>query len=181
MSRFNHRCNLIINCSITCVSTYSMYLLYPFTSILHLFGVTWNGSSHSFPFFPNIPLFFYFKSVLLVDLHRHLFLLVLFLLCGCDYNQEMEIQKSTCYHSKYVLFQTPDLLSTFHVHLRSPVFVLHGCIRSAVLWCELAVWTVWRVQMVELGVCSPNSSESLSLFWGWGGLLQLPFPFFSLS
>lgn len=51
MSRFNHRCNLIINCSITCVSTYSMYLLYPFTSILHLFGVTWNGSSHSFSFF----------------------------------------------------------------------------------------------------------------------------------
>lgn len=85
-------------------------------------------------FFPLIFHFFiYFKSVLLVDLHRHLFLLVLFLLCGCDYNQGMEIQKSTCYHSKYVLFQTPDLLSTFHVHLRSPVFVLHGCIRRAVL------------------------------------------------
>lgn len=142
MSRFNHRCNLIINCSITCVSAYSMYLLYPVTSILHLFGVIGMVPAILSPFLILIiPLFFFFKfkNVLLVDLHRHLFLLVLFLLCGCDYNQEMEIQKSTCYHSKYVLFQTPDLLSTLHVHLRSPGFVLHGCIRRADPWRELAV------------------------------------------
>lgn len=121
-----------------------MYLLYPFTSILHLFGVTRNGSSHSFILISS-PRFFNLRLCLWFDLHRHLFLLVLFLLCGCDYNQEMEIQKSTCCHSKYGLFHPTDLLSAPHTHLRvSPVFVcllvclfVHGCTHGAVLRCEL--------------------------------------------
>lgn len=127
MSRFYHRCNLIIKCSITCVSTYSMYVPYPFTSILHLF---WSYSEWFQPFFSFFFLnlystFFYLRLCLWFDLHRHLFLLVLFLLCGCDYNQEMEIQKSTCCHSKYVLLHPPDLPSTPHVHLRvSPLFLV---------------------------------------------------------
>lgn len=99
------------------------------------FGVTQNGCSHSFLFllFIFIPHFFFFdlRLCLWFDLHRHLFLLVLFLLRGCDYNQEMEMQKSTCCHSKYVLFHPPDLLSALHAHLRvSPVFV---CFCMAVL------------------------------------------------
>lgn len=39
-----------------------MYLLYPFTSILRLFGVTQNGSSHSFLFFNLYSTFFWFKT-----------------------------------------------------------------------------------------------------------------------
>lgn len=58
--------------------------------------------------------FFNLTQCLWFDLHRHLFLLVLFFFfCCCDYNQEMEIQKSTCYHSKYVLFH---LLHTFIIN-----------------------------------------------------------------
>lgn len=54
---------------------------------------------------------FFFNSVACDLISRHLFLLVLvffFLLRACDFNQEMEIQKSTCCHSKYVLFRSPN-------------------------------------------------------------------------
>lgn len=59
-----------------------------------------------FVLFHNLISFFFTLTWWLwLILHRHLFLLVLFLLCGCLYNQEMGMQKSTCCHSKYVLFQ----------------------------------------------------------------------------
>lgn len=129
---------------------YVRYLLYPFTSI-HLFGVTKNGSSHSFKnlfififsLFHILISFFNLTQCLWFDLHRHLFLLVLFLLCGCDYNQEMEIQKSTCCHSKYVLFH---LLTTLLITLHPPqlclviyplFFSLHGFTSRAALCSEL--------------------------------------------
>lgn len=153
-----------------------MYLLYPFTSILHLFGVTENGSSHSSLFFKSLfHVFFYFyffnlRLCLWFDLHRHLFLLVLFLLCGCDFNQEMEMQKSTCCHSKYVRFHPQIYRSPRPSPCSSRVclFVclcLHGCTQGDVLCCELTL----------------NSFKglSLNLFPDRGGLLQLPFPFFS--
>lgn len=84
------------------------------------------------------------------DLHRHLFLLVLFLLCGCDYNQEMEIQKSTCCHSKYVLFHllttlldypSPSCLCWIPVSF----FSLHGFTSRAVLWSELTLFRSLRL------------------------------------
>lgn len=84
------------------------------------------------------------------DLHRHLFLLVLFLLCGCDYNQEMEIQKSTCCHSKYVLFH---LLTTLLITRHPPYlcliiypFSLHGFTSRAVLWSELTPY-IWGLRL----------------------------------
>lgn len=87
--------------------------------------------SYFLQFFFVFFILFYLPCCLWFDLHRHLFLLVLFLLCGCVYNQEMEIQKSTCCHSKYVLFH---LLATLLVivHLSTflfahlPCFSLHG-------------------------------------------------------
>lgn len=107
-----------------------------------------------FSFF--IFLFFYLPCCLWFDLHRHLFLLVLFLLCGCVYNQEMEIQKSTCCHSKYVLFH---LLATLPIiahpsmfmfaHL--PCFSLHGFSSrfgslsklTCLLGFEILIWAWW--------------------------------------
>lgn len=99
-----------------------------------------------FFFFFSLPHLFPFLILtrcLWFDLHRHLFLLVLFLLCACDYNQEMEIQKSTCCHSKYVLFHLltnlpithhPPRLVFDHLPRFSP---LHGFSSRAVLWFEL--------------------------------------------
>lgn len=63
------------------------------------------------PFDFSTFLYFFFNSVACDLISRHLFLLVLvffFLLRACDFNQEMEIQKSTCCHSKYVLFRSPN-------------------------------------------------------------------------
>lgn len=125
-----------------------MYLLYPFTSILIFLGVSKNGSNHSFKNFLSL-IFFLFNLTLCLwfDLHRHLFLLVLFLLCACDYNQEMEIQKSTCCHSKYVLFH---LLTTLvlSIHTSHLCFVisppsLHGFARRAALTSGLSL--IFRV------------------------------------
>lgn len=106
------------------MSFYVLYPLYPFTSILHLFGVSQEWFlTILFLFFLwcFIFIFLYFTFLfpftltrcLWFDLHRHLFLLVLFLLCGCVYNQEMEMQKSTCCHSKYVLFHLAHHLPTY--------------------------------------------------------------------
>lgn len=84
------------------------------------------------------------------DLHRHLFLLVLFLLCGCDYNQEMEIQKSTCYHSKYVQFQPPSF--TRHPHAVSKLGPRFPCMASVVqLFVSTNSWRyLWLFCQSEL-------------------------------
>lgn len=126
-----------------------MYLLYPFTSILIFLGVSKNGSSHSFQIFLSHTFFFLFNLTLCLwfDLHRHLFLLVLFLLCACDYNQEMEIQKSTCCHSKYVLFHLLNTL-VLSIHTSHLCFViyplsLHGFARRAALTSDLTL--IFRV------------------------------------
>lgn len=133
---FDRRCNLIPEMLLYNMCLYVLYLLYPFTPILHLLGCTKNGSQPFFSFY--FLLVFFFLSHIFVsffnltqclwfDLHRHLFLLVLFLLCGCDYNQEMEIQKSTCCHSKYVLFH---LLNTLLITRHPP----HLCVWSVSLF-----------------------------------------------
>lgn len=114
---------------------------------------------HIFIFF-----FFYLTQCLWFDLHRHLFLLVLFLLCACDYNQEMEIQKSTCCHSKYVLFH---LLTTFLITSHPPrlcsviyPFSLHGFSGRAVLLTELTYLPGFVTVLI---LTSLNSFDSLSL------------------
>lgn len=107
--RFHCRCNLMLRNK--CLRTESP--LPPHLSILICFwGLLRMVPSHSllyffwwfFLYFTFFISFFDLTRCLWFDLHRHLFLLVLFLLCGCVYNQEKEMQKSTCCHSKYVLF-----------------------------------------------------------------------------
>lgn len=176
MNIFDCRCNLIPEMMLYNMSLYVQYLFYPFTSILHLFGVDqeWfltilfrNLSSGVVSLLSHFYfLFFYLTQCLWFDLHRHLFLLVLFLLCACDYNQEMEIQKSTCCHSKYVLFH---LLTTFLITSHPPrlcsviyPFSLHGFSGRAVLLTELTYLPGFVTVLI---LTSLNSFDSLSVLW----------------
>lgn len=117
------------------------------------------------------------------DLHRHLFLLVLFLLCGCDYNQEMEIQKSTCCHSKYVLFHLLDtLLITLHPPCLVCSYTLFLCMASL---AEL--FLVWTNPLSGAWDCSAGFHAvlwtPLNLFLGVdGGYFRelLPLLFFAM-
>lgn len=128
---------------------------------IFLWGSTKNGCQPFFycgcfffppSFFILFPFFLIWTWCLWFDVHRHLFLLVLFLLCGCDFNQEMEVQKSTCCHSKYVLFH---LLATTSLYLSTsmPVFqhlprlfcfffFVHGLQTWAEFWFKLILLTI---------------------------------------
>lgn len=153
---------------------------------IFLWGSTKNGCQ---PFFycgcfffpPRFSFYFHFFLIwtwcLWFDVHRHLFLLVLFLLCGCDFNQEMEVQKSTCCHSKYVLFH---LLATTSLYLSTSMPVFQHlprlfCFCFFCAWPPNLSWVLVQTNSFDYSLCLNIWSSSESVCVGGGYFSAPPF------